>query len=903
MKKTVNKILKITSITILSLLLLMAAVPLIFPGTIKEQVKSLVNKSLKSTFGFKDAKLSFFADFPNLTVSLYDYYLTGSAPYDRDTLVSGREIALGINLLSLFGEEIVLNSVFIDETQFKIITGENGTTNFDVFIADENEKQDTGAKIKINKVRVVGSSFRYYDEPSTFRMEALNFKYWGKGNLADEEFRLRSNFISENFTISYGGIVYLDQKNLHARLLTNINTTSLTFSLLKNEVEVEDLVATFNGELIIMEDGFDIDLSLNTNKVDFGDLFSLIPKEYSGWLKNTRFGGSSSLSASLTGSSRDSLNTFPDLIVNLDVEKGKIEGSRSNPPVEGIEFKGSLKLPSLDYKNLELNIDTVGFSVENLRNGGRISVKGFDNPEIKGHFNGMLDLDMLTKAMGFTSLQFGGKLDYSAKAEGIYNSEKRELPVSVIKLKLSNGLISAPDYPGSVSDLNADVLIESKTGKYSDLSVVIDPVTLMFENRKFNITANLSNFDNLKYDIVSEGNLNLDNIYKLLKISGTTIRGEITSNLRLKGTQADATSGKYNKLNNSGTLGLKNFEYQSDDYKFPFRVPNATFTIDGDRAWLKDATLIFSRNTFLLDGYAGNFMGYYFEGKKLEGNMTLKSSEIFLDDFMSFMEPGSTNDSLKSSEGVIQVPKNMDLLLKADIQNIYFDSIKAKRLNGSVAVTNGGVELRKGRINIAGAQFNLDASYMPVSKDRASFDMKVKADSFNIKRAYNEIPMFRRMLASAGSMEGTVSTQYSLKGSLDENMEPLFPSLKGGGFIRLEDIKVKGLKVLGAVSRATGRDSINNPHLKAVMIKSTISNNIIKIERTKMKIFGFRPRFEGEASLDGKLNIRFRLGLPPLGIIGIPVTITGTFDNPKINMRRSKEGDKIVEDIEENVDE
>ena len=509
---------------------------------------------------------------------------------------------------------------------------------------------------------------------------------------------------------------------------------------------------------------------------------------------------------------------------------------------------------------------------------------------------------MLTKAMGFTSLQFGGKLDYSAKAEGVYNSEKRELPVSEIKLKLSNGLISAPDYPGSVSDLNAVVLIESKTGKYSDLNVVIDPVTLMFENRKFNITANLSNFDNLKYDIVSEGNLNLDNIYKLLKISGTTIRGEITSNLRLKGTQADATGGKYNKLNNSGTLGLKNFEYQSDDYKFPFRVPNATFTIDGDRAWLKDATLIFNRNTFLLDGYASNFMGYYFEGKKLEGNMTLKSSEIFLDDFMSFMEPGSTNDSLKSSEGVIQVPKNMDLLLKADIQNIYFDSIKAKRLNGSVAVANGGIELRKGRINIAGAQFNMDASYMPVSKDRAGFDMRVKADSFNIKRAYNEIPLFRQMLASAGSMEGTVSTQYSLKGSLDENMEPLFPSLKGGGFIRLEDIKVKGLKVLGAVSRATGRDSINNPHLKAVMIKSTISNNIIKIERTKMKIFGFRPRFEGEASLDGKLNIRFRLGLPPLGIIGIPVTITGTFDNPKINMRRSKEGDKIVEDVEENVD-
>jgi AsmA protein len=69
-----------------------------------------------------------------------------------------------------------------------------------------------------------------------------------------------------------------------------------------------------------------------------------------------------------------------------------------------------------------------------------------------------------------------------------------------------------------------------------------------------------------------------------------------------------------------------------------------------------------------------------------------------------------------------------------------------------------------------------------------------------------------------------------------------------------------------------------------------------------MRVFGFRPRFEGEASLDGRLNIRFRLGLPPLGIIGIPITITGTMDNPKINMRRSREGDEIVTDTDSDSD-
>jgi AsmA protein len=52
---------------------------------------------------------------------------------------------------------------------------------------------------------------------------------------------------------------------------------------------------------------------------------------------------------------------------------------------------------------------------------------------------------------------------------------------------------------------------------------------------------------------------------------------------------------------------------------------------------------------------------------------------------------------------------------------------------------------------------------------------------------------------------------------------------------------------------------------------------------------GFRLRTEGQTSLDGKLNLKMRLGLPPLGIIGIPLKVTGTQENPKIKMGKNKE--------------
>ncbi|HRI58936.1 MAG TPA: AsmA-like C-terminal region-containing protein, partial [Saprospiraceae bacterium] len=127
----------------------------------------------------------------------------------------------------------------------------------------------------------------------------------------------------------------------------------------------------------------------------------------------------------------------------------------------------------------------------------------------------------------------------------------------------------------------------------------------------------------------------------------------------------------------------------------------------------------------------------------------------------------------------------------------------------------------------------------------------------------------------------------------------VYPSIKGKGVVKLEHVKVNGLKLFSAVSKATEKDSISNPDLKAVLIKSSIANNIITIERTKIKTMGFRLRMEGQTSLDEHLNMRFRLGLPPFGVIGIPMTITGTSDNPIVEVRKGKEADELEEEADE----
>ena len=154
--------------------------------------------------------------------------------------------------------------------------------------------------------------------------------------------------------------------------------------------------------------------------------------------------------------------------------------------------------------------------------------------------------------------------------------------------------------------------------------------------------------------------------------------------------------------------------------------------------------------------------------------------------------------------------------------------------------------------------------------------------------------MFRELASAAEKAEGIISLDYTVKGNLNEEMQPIYPSLEGKGVVSLSKIKVNGLKLFGQLSKKTDFESLDNPDLSQVDIKSSIKSNIITVEETKMKIALFRLRIKGETSFDGQLNLKIRVGLPPIGLIGIPVVVTGTSEDPKIKIF-SKTGEAIQE--------
>nr|MBP7471251.1 hypothetical protein [Flavobacterium sp.] len=407
------------------------------------------------------------------------------------------------------------------------------------------------------------------------------------------------------------------------------------------------------------------------------------------------------------------------------------------------------------------------------------------------------------------------------------------------------------------------------------------------------------------YDIKAKGTLDISKIYKVFSQKGLDVDGSVKAYLALKGKQSDAEKGNYSKLNNKGTLELRNILITTEYLPKKFLIKEGIFKINQDKISFKNFLAAYGQSDFRLNGYLQNVFNFVTtKTGVLRGAFTLNSTYVNADEFMSKTTINATtntpNTEVKPTTveetGVIVIPSNLDLKFQANAQKVDFNELKLKEAKGTMNMKKGVLTMQNTGFNLIGCTVDMNAKYQATTPKNAIFEYNIKASDFDIKRAYNEIKIFREMASAAEKAQGTISLEYKLKGRLNANMEPVYPSLVGNGVVSVKDVKMHGMKMFGAVAKKTDKGEMKNPELSKVEIKSSIKNNIITLERFKFKFAGFRPRIEGTTSLDGKLNIKMRLGLPPLGILGIPMTITGNKDNPKVKIGRQSE------DLEETKD-
>ncbi|MEI6898842.1 MAG: AsmA-like C-terminal region-containing protein, partial [Bacteroidota bacterium] len=811
--------------------------------------------------------------------------------------------------------------------------------------AKNSVSKEPGADLKIEDISIKQSDFIYSDASIPMTIEAMGINYKGKSDIVKDILKLQSDVQINSLKVIYNSVAYIENIPVKGNLATTINLNSMQMTFQKNDLMIHDIPFKFIGQFLLRNDGYDFYLSLDskykneslhtmlrligTNKLwvvaRIGANLNLENWAEGLGIKKMELKGKLLFNLDADGiyfSGQNPASKKPDTVI-LSIPDFTLKSSLSNgylkypgcpKPITGISFEINAACDSNNYRNITATIENFNANVLESRLKGYFKITKFQDLPVEGKLSTNIDLATLHEVLPIDSIDLAGKLSLDLDVKGNYSPEKKLFPVTTLSLKLSEGVLKTKYYPHPVEKITIDAKVTNQTGKIEDTRVMINPFTFIFEGKPMTITANVSNPDNINYDITSRGSVDLGKIYKVFSQEGMDLNGYIGTDLKLKGSQSDALAGNYQKLSNSGSLELHDISYSSEYLLHPFVIKKGLFKFENDKIRFEKFEGHYIASDITLDGYLNNVVNYILSNQKLKGSFTLTSDYLLVDEFMvpgkkvenggwKMKDGGKTMDSKSeqraaSSEqpttGVVMIPENLEVGLKANAKKISYKKLEINDFSAAVEVKQGMLLLKGMNLDLIGCKVKMDATYGSINPSRAFFDFHLQALDFDIKRAYNEVDLFRNLSTSAGKCEGIVSLDYSLKGKLDAGMNPVLPSLEGGGTLTLKKIKVMGLNLFTAMSKNLEREKLKDPDLSKVELKTTIKNNVIKLEKTKMKISGFRFRIGGESNFNGAMNFKARLGLPPMGIVGIPMRILGTMDSPKFKYGRGS-GDEDVE--------
>ena len=630
------------------------------------------------------------------------------------------------------------------------------------------------------------------------------------------------------------------------------------------------------------------------------------------------------------------ISSIPRFTLTSRLSNGYFKYASQPEAIRDVSFHLDASCADPDYRHTRVTLDSLNAKVLTSYIKGFFHVGGGAGPPAGGApaaRAGSLSIDAgletifhladIKKVYPLDSMDLAGDLSVHVRTKGNYLPSKHEFPITQADLQLKDGSIKTKYYPHPLQQIQVSAKVTNTDGSIKDLDVALTPISFLFEGQPFTVRADLKDFTNLRYNIMSRGTLDIGKVSKVFGLKDYNVSGLIETHLSLRGRESDATSGHYDRLFNEGTLRMKELQVSSELFPMPFLIHTGLFHFNQDKMWFDAFNATYGKSRFTLNGWLSDVIGYMTKkGEPLHGSFTLKSDYVLVDQLMAFAGPAtpvtaatsatpanpgtklplvsSTGPSTGLSRaagaptGVIIVPGDLAVGFHADIKKIEYNGLDIDSFSGGVSMDSGTVHLDTTTFVLAGAPIEMNASYHSQSPKSATFDYHLQAKDFDVHRAYTEVKLFHDMASSAAKAQGIISLDYQLSGRLDGNMHPIYPSLKGKGTLSLSKVKVKGMRMFGEVSKQTNKD-VNDPDLSKVEIKSTIDNNIITIQRTRMKVSVFKLRIEGQTSFDGRLNLHVRVGLPPFGILGIPVTVIGTEDKPEVKIRRGKSGDILTE--------
>src|SRR6476469_8726602 len=215
--KTRTKILVGAGTVIIVLLVALATLPLLFSDRIAARAKTEVNSALAARVDWRDAGLSLFGDFPNLTLRLDDLSIAGTRLFAGDTLARIHRLGVVLDLGSVLrnyrgGDAIVVRSIALERPVIALKVLDDGSANWDITkkTASTTQQASRPFKVSLRKLDITNATISLDDRKSRLFASLVGYRQSLSGDFATDLFTLATRAHGDSVTVRFAGIPYLN---------------------------------------------------------------------------------------------------------------------------------------------------------------------------------------------------------------------------------------------------------------------------------------------------------------------------------------------------------------------------------------------------------------------------------------------------------------------------------------------------------------------------------------------------------------------------------------------------------------------------------------------------------------------------------------------------------------------
>jgi len=572
MNKKIKKGLVISLSVLFGILVVLMVLPFAFKGKITTVAKEKINGMLNAKVDFKDVNISFLRSFPNVSVKLEDLHVIGNDEFAKDTLVQSDNIDLVLNINSLFSDKgYELRRLQFNNTKIFAHVLPNGKANWSIMKEDSTKQApDTSAmsfNMKLKDFVIKNADITYLDEAGKMKVVLKGLNHHTSGDLSADSSLLVTKTTLDTLNFWMGGVQYLSKANAELNADINANLNKKIFKLSQNSSRLNAIDFSLNGWFQMLDNGYDMDLKLNAEKVDFKSIISMVPAIYSKNFDGVKAGGKVALSGFVKGKMVGDF--YPAFDLKLSAVDGWFQYPSLPKSVQNINIEAVVLNPGKTLDATVVDISKFAFKLAGNAFSAQMRLATpMSDPDFMLKAVGKIDLGQIKDIYPLeANTQLNGILDMNLDASGrmsYYEKNQYDKFKFSGMMNLTNMLVKMSSFPQDISISKANMVFNNRYVDLTTLQMKIGRNDLTITGKLENMVAyalsnkTLSGTLNLQSNYFNASDFMTDDATKTQKATVDTAKMKlvvIPKNIEFR-MQADFKKLVYSKMDFSNAKGV-----------------------------------------------------------------------------------------------------------------------------------------------------------------------------------------------------------------------------------------------------------------------------------------------------------------------------------------------------------